>query len=464
MTHSHRLTWTRLSMLLTLAATAATSFARGADMTLTPLSAHSPFSQALTTYSEERVNRWPEITVAETPCLISPTFSVPPKGELNHHRILIKFTGPGSVEAAILHSSSNDAAVALKNRSSLAPWQKATSGKELSFATGSRGETSAWVLLKITGDVRPTSLQHRCLVSQTTLYGHLARAFNFENGTLRYRMMVPARFDPKKSYPLVISVSGSGGVGNDNARSMEMVILAKYLYTNYLFDPQLECISIVPQIPDDKSIPPGFHPLGQRGAPTPEHPDWPAVNADGWYTQAVLALVKQMIAGLPADPQLKAPIRIDPTRIYFTGFSYGGKALFEFLKADNAPDKQLLAAAMGCSGWSIGPCYAPLTAPLQSALIDEIKTYRRIPVGIFAGGKDGMRFGSAAAYDEMKRQGFTVRYDEFKDTDHVSAAGKTWGNRDTIKWLFAQRKPKSSATSTTKSPATSTTSAKPLSR
>ena len=159
-----------------------------------------------------------------------------------------------------------------------------------------------------------------------TLYGHAAGVFQYAGAKLPYRLMYPKNYHPLRSYPLVISVSGSGGVGSDNSRSMEMITLARYLYTQYYHDNALECFSLVPQIPPQNAIPAPFWPKGNRGAPTKFHPDWPAVNAGGWFTSASIRLIKELA--------VSRDINIDINRIYMTGFSYGGKACWEFLKAE----------------------------------------------------------------------------------------------------------------------------------
>ncbi|MCP4375495.1 MAG: hypothetical protein GY794_04885, partial [bacterium] len=248
---------------------------------------------------------------------------------------------------------------------------------------------------------------------------------------LRFRMMLPRNFDPrqKKKYPLVISVSGSGGVGRDNRRNMEMVILARNLFTTYLNDEQFECISLVPQIPTGKDVPKPYWPKGPLGKPTPiYHPDWPAVNENGWYTQASIALIKDLISD--------EGLHIDPDRIYFTGFSYGGKACWEFLRAG----RELFAGAISGSGWPIGRAYSIPTGQLKARLKLEVSRIKHIPVSIFAGQKDRMKYGSKAVHTEMTAQGGKSSYVEFPGATHVATAASIWRNRTHIAWLFKQNR------------------------
>ena len=162
------------------------------------------------------------------------------------------------------------------------------------------------------------------------------------------------------------------------------------------------------------------------------------VNEESWYTQGTIALIQALIS----DQRFS----IDPDRIYYSGFSYGGKGCWEFLKA--APD--LFAAALCAGGWPIGQPYSDPVGSLREALKTEVARYRHIPVWIFAGEKDRMRLGSRAAHEEITAQGGTSKFTEFPATDHVPSAGKTWGNRNHITWLFQHHRPK--LTETTDSP------------
>ena len=128
-------------------------------------------------------------------------------------------------------------------------------------------------------------------------------------------------------------------------------------------------------------------------------------------------------------------LNIDKNRIYFTGFSYGGKACWEFLKA--APD--LFAAAMCGGGWPIGPAYSNPAGMLRVKLKEEVQRYKHVPVRIFSGEKDPMRFGSKAVAEELQALDADAIYKEFPGASHVSTAGKIWSDRKNLVWLFEQK-------------------------
>jgi len=380
--------------------------------------------RAVTRFTADQIAAWEAKTLARRPCRISPVIHFGPGVEINHHRLAVSYAGRGRVAAYVVSHPSSSREAALKRPPRLRRVENRT---EMAFATPSRGASYAWVLLETTPGVRIAGITHTCWRGKGTLYGHHAGTFRFASATLPFRLMYPRNYYPKKAYRLVLSVSGSGGVGSDNVRSMEAVILARYLFTRYYHEKEFECFSLVPQIPSDKTIPAPYYPRGPKGAPTrPYHPDWAAVNEGSWYTDATLALIGRLVA----DKRLN----IDPDRVYYTGFSYGGKACWEFLRAG----RTVFAGAICGAGWPIGRAYANPSEPMLQRLRLEIKRHRHIPVWIFAGQKDPMRFGSRAVFKELRAAGAKVQYTELPGATHVGSAGGTWANRKHVRWLFVQ--------------------------
>ncbi len=398
-------------------------------------------NKLITRFRGPNVARWEPVTVGDAmACRVSPAITMA-GSELNHHRVVVDYTGPGTVKVSVAHSGNGDRRKTLTSRHKRRRFQTAVSGKELKFTSPYKGERFAWILLNTTGEVTIRSVVHACWRGERTQYGHIGLSYEFGGAKLPYRLMLPKGYDPAKSYPLVVSVAGSGSVGTDNVKNMEMVILARHLFTKYYDKPEFACFSLVPQIPPAAAIPAPYHPAGAKGAPTQWHPDWPAVNSDGWFTQASLALIRQLIA----DPRLN----IDADRVYYTGFSYGGKACWEFLKAD----PHLFAAALCGSGWPVGRAYSTPTGPMLGQLTREVDRYKDVPVWIFAGGADPMRYGSKVVHELILAAGGESTYTEFPKTKHISAAGKIWGASKHIAWLFQQSRPKPQAVETQADPA-----------
>lgn len=384
----------------------------------------------VTEIDASQIGQWQVREISGKTSRITPVIVADNGFELNLSELTASFEGEGALYAAIIYYASNDLEQAIE-KNSITSFRKLNSDKSVSYANRYKGGKFAWVVLAAEGRIKLTGLKHSCNLVQGGLYGHVAREYRFESGSLRYRIMYPKNYDPSKKYPLVISGPSSGGVGSDNSKNMEMVTLARFLYTNYYNDPAFECFSIVPQIPDNASIPAPYYPNGSKGLyDRTYHPaaNLSAVNATGWYAQATLALVREM---LESDE-----LSIDPARVYFTGFSYGGKACWEFLKA--APE--MFAGIISCGGWPIGmPYQAPNDVQFER-LKKEVAGYKHVPVYITAGEKDGMRLGSKVVHEEIIRQGGKSIYKEISGADHVQSAGKTWADRSIIQWLFEQKK------------------------
>ena len=379
-------------------------------------------------YSAADIAQWTPSTVDANPCLISPAIGSPAGCEVNFHKVKVNFTKAETIKMSIGYSDKPNLQNVIERSNLHTSFKTLKSGNQLEATSKYKGQRYAWLFLQPSHNVRINSIEYEYSLSKATLYGHGPGKHSFANHDLPYRIMFPRNYDPAKKYPLVISISGSGSIGTGNRRSMEQVILARYLFTSYYHNPQFECFSLVTQIPPLESIPAPYYPKGQLGAPTKYHPDWPAVNENGWYTQATIDLIRNLI-----DDK---NISIDPDRIYLTGFSYGGKACWQFLKAD----PNLFAAAVPVAGWPIGPVASTPTGQYLTELKYEVKAYKHVPTRIFAGEEDVMRFGSKAVYEEIAKTGGDSLYIEFPKTNHISSAAKTWANKKYITWLFANKK------------------------
>lgn len=390
----------------------------------------NPLEEVAITYGADKIADWTQVEVDTKRCYASPVIEMPRGYEVNHYRVTVQYEGAGTMEIAIAHGAENKLENILSKKHLRRPFVKAASGKEQTFTSPYRSENCAWVLLSTEDTVSITSITLTCLRGLGTLYGHSARQFPFAGATLPYRIMGPKYFDPNQTYPLVITIGGSGSIGTDNTKNMEVCGLARFLYEQYFSDPAFACFSLVPQITDDQARPAPYYPKGPQGGPTVTNPDLPLVNAEGWYTQATIALVRQMLA----DPAYG----IDPNRIYVTGFSYGGKGTWQFLKA--APD--LFAAALGVGGWAIGGLNHPPTEALRQALTQEVQAYKHVPITITAGEVDVnvQPQGGRLLNEVFTAAGGTATYVEFPKADHMASAMRTWTDRKLIGWLFAQKK------------------------
>lgn len=228
-----------------------------------------------TEYTGEQFLQWENRTVDNVFCRISPVITYGVQWEMNHHYVQVDYTGTGQVRVALVHSSSNRLDIALKRKFFRSRFMAARSGKEVRIVSRYRQDRYAWLLIETKGTVRITRIRHRCWRGKGTAYGHMASNFKFQGKNLRFRIKLPRNYNPSKSYPLVISVHGSGGIGDDNYRNMEEGILARYLFTKYYLTDEFNCFSVVPQIPKTNDIPKPYFPQGPQGAPTSFIPTGP---------------------------------------------------------------------------------------------------------------------------------------------------------------------------------------------
>ena len=116
---------------------------------------------------------------------------------------------------------------------------------------------------------------------------------------LPYKLMKPLNFDSSKKYPLIVSLHGAGGRGDDNKKQLKA------------WNGQLAADNI------------------RKGFPCYVL----APQSKGLWNGDQLNLIKEIIKTLPA---------VDMKRIYIIGHSMGGYGTFIFIK----PDPKYLGAAV----------------------------------------------------------------------------------------------------------------------
>jgi acetyl esterase/lipase len=377
----------------------------------------------------EELDAWQTMELKGRTCLVSAPLTLPPGSEINHHRVRVDYEGSGYIYVSVAHHESPSLAGALKRSGRLHGFRLMRSGQVERFSSQYGQERVAWLVLDIRGDVRVKGVHHTFWHGRNTIYGHVGKGHRFGAGALPYRLLYPYDYDPNRAYPLVVHVSGSGGVGTDNEKQMEPYLLSRFLWTQYYMDPNYACFSVVPQIPPGRAVPKPYYPAGEQGAPDPiYHPDWPAVNEQGFFTEGSLSLVE----ALQEDPNLN----VDPNRVYFAGFSYGGKAMYEFLRAG----RETFAAGVSVAGWPIGRAYSQPDERKMRRLVQEVSRHKHIPVRIYAGQQDRMARGSAAADQAIRAVGGESKLTILPGRNHLTSAAPVWMNEQTVRWLFAQNR------------------------
>ncbi len=237
-------------------------------------------------------------------------------------------------------------------------------------------------------------------------------------GAMPYRLMRPLRTEPGKRYPLVVSLHGSGGVGDDNLSNLRHWngVMASTAWRR-----KHHSFVLVPQ----------RKPGGIWG-PKPDVP-----GARDLYVRDDLGAVFEIIATLQRE------FPIDADRIYALGSSGGGAGTWNIIAAR----PRMFAAAIPVCG-RFNPEYAPRLAHL--------------PIWVFHGDADPVvpvTF-SREAFDALRAAGGVVKYTELAGVRHPSwiqaftyagdnrskgfvtlhASEETDRTADVWEWLFAQRR------------------------
>ena len=219
-----------------------------------------------------------------------------------------------------------------------------------------------------------------------------ARTFvNSKGDTLFYHLLKPLNFDPKKKYPLVVSLPYGGQPGTDKIRQIEGAAAAELLSTDHNRK-KYPAFLVVPNCPAGS---------GWGGIP-----NYPSVDS----------LVYEAIMELDKEPA------IDIKRRYVTGVSRGGYGAWHFI----CTRPEMFAAAI------------PICGAEDPKLAWGIV---KVAVWAFHGAKDRNVpvSGSRDMINAIKKAGGDPKYTEYAHEGHSiwSQVSTTPGLWD---WLFAQKR------------------------
>lgn len=223
-----------------------------------------------------------------------------------------------------------------------------------------------------------------------------AKTFRNAHGeSLPYRLFVPANYDRRKKYPLIVFLHGSGGLGNDNLKQLQLGNL--YLigrFTQSETQSRYPAIVVAPQ-----SIGEGWVTGDQRSAPSSQ-----------------LQLVVQLIG------DLRRTYNIDNARLYVAGQSLGGFGTFAIISAY----PRMFAAGIPLCGGG-----------------DESKAaqYKGTALWVFHGEKDETVpvANSRQMVAAIKKAGGQVKYTEYPGEGH-SIWTIVAKEPDLLEWLFSQHR------------------------
>lgn len=234
--------------------------------------------------------------------------------------------------------------------------------------------------------------------------GFLDRTVSVAGQRYRYQVYVPADYESKARWPVILFLHGAGERGTDGL-----------LPTNVGLGPAIRrapgrfpAIVLFPQVPPDSQ--------------------WVGTPGD---------------AALAALAQTMKEFHTDPARVYLTGLSMGGHGTWYL--AYRHPE--LFAGVAPLCGWveemtRFRGSVPVVPAESGAALPALVRRLGRLPIWIFHGEVDeavpvnGSREPAAA----LRAASADVRYTEFLGLNHNVWDG-VYASEEFTRWLFAQRRP-----------------------
>lgn len=418
-----------------------------------------PFARKEVIHTQTDIESWETVTLADDPSvtaelrgktfLISPAIGVVTK-EQNHHNVEIDIEGP---EGSVINIHMGHAPVVTQYDRVFSTYYYTIDFlnrkpgkfiKDYPAAYGSRRFN--WWLIEVKPDIKVTNIKHSWYEAPeniTTNWMHdSVKTYEFMGGRMHYSVSYPCDYNSEedKNYPLVISIGGSGELGDDGAilnQTDPGCIITKF--RNFFEEPKYRAFHVTIQIPYSTSFP------SDQQVPIPEMSPY----HDGWsnyYHERSHGMIgcREIINMLLNDPDHK----IDPNRIYLTGFSGGGLFSYEALKGL----RDILAAAVPIAGWGIGRAYENVFVnnnwdvqftdgkdSLRDRLKKECLRSRHIPTIVCAGTSDNMKYGTEAFYQVASEIGSDCQFKTY-NTNHGGSPKLVWADPSNIEWLFSQTK------------------------
>ena len=232
--------------------------------------------------------------------------------------------------------------------------------------------------------------------------GFLNRVATVGGKSYRYQVYVPAEYESRTDWPVILALHGAGERGSDG-----MLQTTVGLAPAVRKDPaRFPAIIVFPQVPTDSA--------------------WAGGPAD---------------AAMQALRQTMSAYKVDADRVYLTGLSMGGRG--SWYVAYRNP--KVFAAVAPICGWiTQSPRFSALpvvptdSGPQFAALARQL---RDVPIWIFHGEMDRVVpvIGSREPAAAFKVAGSSARYTEYLGTEHNSW-DPTYASKEFTDWLFAQRR------------------------
>lgn len=236
---------------------------------------------------------------------------------------------------------------------------------------------------------------------------YLKKVFTDKSGhSLPYRLLPPVLTDPNASYPLIVFLHGSGERGIENERQL---IHGGKLFADSLRRIQYPAYILFPQCPTEMT--------------------WSSVNIDTSRYPLILSYNYQsapewpMTATIELIEYISKNYKIDKSRIYLSGLSLGGMAVFEFVYRY----PKLFAAALPICGGGNAKQYD--------------KRVRSVPFRIYHGDADKAVDveESRQMVKRLKQLRCKVDYIEYPGVGHNSW-NNAFADSEFLNWMFKQKR------------------------
>lgn len=224
--------------------------------------------------------------------------------------------------------------------------------------------------------------------------------------TLPYRILLPENFNPKKRYPLVLFLHGSGERGSDNERQL---MHGGTLFLEPANRKKFPAIVVFPQCTKDS-----YWSNVQMVADSTGKRDFYFVY--GGQPSTSMRLLMQLVNNLEKQ------FRVSKQQMYVMGLSMGGMGTFEIVH--RMPDT--FAAAV------------PICGGANTSTASGMKFTRW---WVFHGAKDDVvpPHLSEEMVKALRRSGAQVKYTLYPDANHNSW-DSAFAEPDLLKWMFNQKR------------------------
>ena len=355
--------------------------------------------------------------------------------EQHHHKVKLTIAGEAPLKVYMGYFHRPDTVGMFSKYYNSFEWTLHPGTHEFEFEARYGSRDYNWWFYEVGGSVI-SQIEHTYYEGNTSwLAEKPIQQVEFFGGRARYYLSTPPNPVAGEKYPLIVSVGGSGELGDDGA-ILNQTDPACIIRKNYKRFTQFPAYYATYQVPFDRDFEnwPAFQ------SEHPYHSGWHryyGVDSPGMY--GLRLLVAKLTTEYPD---------IDPERLYLTGFSGGGLLCFEALKAQ----RDLWAAIVPTAGWPIGQAYENVVnnqywdnpynggLSLKERLLREMKQNKHTPLLIGNGSSDSMRY-SCFEYEYLAEALDREVTHKIYPTSHTGVSKRVWSDFENLEWLMAQRLP-----------------------